>query len=414
MKTIGKTLVVLMFVSAGVAAYRSHWDRPVVPMVSRALAVKGDVVQVVTAMGTLSPVRSVAVGSQASGVVRRLHVDYNDIVKKGELLAEIDPEKAKTQLESAQASLTQAQSSLESDTAVLENDTRSRDRLETLFQDQQATVEDREGAGANVKQDAARLEQDKEVIATAQSNIELAKVALAHCTITSPIDGVVVARDVDEGQTVNATVDAPTIYELASDLTTLQLAGAVDEADVAMVRAGLPVRFTVEAYPNATFRGTVREVRLNAVSVNNVVTYQTIIDVSNPDLRLRPGMTAHFTLEINRSNNVLRVPALALRFHPTAVALTVFPDTVLPTVSPVAVLASGGTGAVWRVDHNRLVRVPVKLGLTDGTWVEVTGGELNEGDEVVTAITLPVGDTRPGAGRGNPLTPAPRFGGRGF
>jgi len=402
-----------MFVSAGVAAFRSHWDRPVVPMVSRALAAKGDVVQVVTATGTLAPVRTVAVGSQVSGVVKKLHVDYNSIVRKGEVLAEIDPEKAKTALESAQASLTQAQSSLASDTAVFENDTRARDRLEMLFKDQQATLEDRQSAEVTVKQDAARMEQDKEVIANAQSNIDQAQVAVDHCTITSPIDGVVVARDVDEGQTVNATTDTPAIYELASDLTTLQMAGAVDEADVAMVKPGQSARFTVEAYPGRMFLGTVREVRLNAANVNNVVTYQTIVDVKNQDLRLRPGMTARFTLEVNRSDNVLRVPATALRFRPTDAALSVFPDTVLPSVSPVAVVASGGTGAVWRVEQNRLVRVPVKLGLTDGTWVEVTGGELKNGDEVITAVTMPVNsDMR--FGSGNPLTPAPRFGGRRF
>lgn len=413
MKTIGKTLVVVMSISAGVAAFRSHWDRPVVPTVSRALVAKGDVVQVVTATGTLAPVRSVAVGSQVSGIVTQLRVDYNAVVKKGEVLAEIDSEKARTQLESAEASLSQAKSARDSDTAVLENDTRNRDRTETLFADHQATLEDKQNAEVSVEQDKARLEQDRELVATANSNIEQARVAVEHCTITSPIDGVVVARDVDQGQTVNASVTSPTIYELASDLTSLRLAAAIDEADVSAVRAGQTARFTVEAYPGRTFYGTVREVRLNASSVNNVVTYQTMLDVRNQDLRLRPGMTARITLEVNRANDVLRVPVVALRFRPAADAVQAFPDTVLPAVSRAATIAAGGTGAVWRVDQQRLVRVPVTLGLTDGTWVEVTAGDVKEGDSVITAITSPdAPGARGPAGARNPFAPRPRFRGR--
>jgi HlyD family secretion protein len=165
----------------------------------------------------------------------------------------------------------------------------------------------------------------------------------------------------------------------------------------------------VDAYPGATFRGVVDEVRLNAASVNNVVTYTTIIKVKNPDFRLIPGMTARFTLETGRANNVLRLPAMALRFRPNVDALIKFPDTVLPAAGAARVLADTSVGTVWRVDGRRLVRVPVTLGLTDGKWVQVTGGGLRDGDEVISSITQLQSPGRPGAASGNPFAPRPMF-----
>lgn len=390
MKALGKGLVAVVFTGAAVAAFRLHQDRPIVPMVSRVPVVQGDVVQVVSATGTLASARSVAVGSQVSGTVKHLLVDYNSIVKKGQVLAEIDPDKAQTQLEVAEAALAQVKSSLLSDQARGDNDAHELTRMEALVADKQETLEDRDAARLAVAEDGTRVRQDQAAITIAETNVEQAKIAIEHCTITSPIDGVVVARDVDEGQTVVATVVSPTIYELAADLGAMEIVGATDEADVAAVRKGQSARFTVDAYPGMTFNGVVREVRLNPTTVNNVVTYQTIIDFKNPDFRLLPGMTTHFVLEVGRSQDVLKVPVSALRFYPTASAKQAFPETAVPTVAPAApTVAPGLTARVWKVDGRRLVPVQVTLGRTDGTVVAVSAPDLKTSDEVITAIITP-------------------------
>lgn len=390
MNALGKTLVAVVITGSAVAAYRLREPKPVVPIVARATVAKGDIVQVVSATGTLAAARSVAVGSQVSGTVKKLLVDYNAVVKKGQVLAQIDPDRAQTQLEVAEASEQQAKSALVQDEAKRDNDARLLTRMEALVADAQETIEDRDEAKLVVQEDGTRIKQDQAAIAITETSVEQAKIAIEHCTITSPIDGVVVARDVDEGQTLVATVTSPTIYELASDLTDMQLVGATDEADVSGVQKGQLARFTVDAYPGQTFPGVVREVRLNPTTVNNVVTYQTIIDVRNPNLQLMPGMTAHFLLETGRSHDVLKVPVSALRFYPTQSALPVFPDTTLPTpVATPPTIAVGAAGRVWKVDGRRLVAVKVTLGRTDGSFVEVSGADLHETDEVITAIITP-------------------------
>lgn len=390
MRGLGRAMVAVVVVGAAWAAWHARAERPIMPTVAQAPVTVGDVVQVVSATGTLAPARSVAVGAQVSGVVTHLLVDYNAVVKAGEVLAEIDPEKARTQLELAEAGRTQAASALEVDAVRRESDERSLERISALLEDEQETLDDRDTAQLAVQVDDARLKQDQTAIANADAAIEQARIALQHCTIASPISGVVVARDVDEGQTLNATVVSPTIYELASDLTTLQLVAATDEADVAKVTKGEIAHFTVDAQPGVTFTGVVRELRLNPTTINNVVTYQTIIDVRNPDLRLRPGMTAHIVIDAGRASNVLRVPVSALRFFPTGSAAIAFPGTVLPTRPPTApVIAKGATAQLWKVDGARLVPVTITLGVSDGTLVEVTAGDLRASDTVITSIITP-------------------------
>jgi HlyD family secretion protein len=277
--------------------------------------------------------------------------------------------------------------------------------------------------------------QDQGAVVVAQSSVQNAKVNLGYCTITSPVDGVVIERDVDEGQTVASRAAAPTLFILGTDLTALQLIGEVDEADVAKVLPGQDVQFRVDAYP-ATFHGTVQSVRLNAVSTSNVVTYQVVISAPNPDLRLKPSMTANIHLETARATDVLRVSNLATRFHPTSEMFAAYHEPMPPPISmaaanlcagvacappagqsaakPINYDAAPGTtidteftpppptklaGQVWVLDHDQLRRVPVELGVSDGTWTQIVSGDLHEGEEVLTAITLPGAS----AGANNPL-----------
>ena len=412
------------------------------PPIYVAPVTRGDVALTVQATGVLQASRTVSVGTQVSGVVRKLYVDYNSIVRKGQLIAEIDPALSEAALQSAQAALDRANIQLQAAQQTLAIDTESRDREERLFGHSLATEQDRETADLQVQSDEAAVDQDKAAIIVAQAGVDQAKVTLGYCTIRSPIDGVVVTRNADEGQTVASGFAVPSLFVIATDIEKLQLSARVDEADIGKLHPGQDVSFTVDAYPKLTFHGTMTQVRLSATSTNNVVTYQAIVSVRNPDLKLLPSMTAKLVIDVGRATNVVLVPNTALRFRPNPDIFAALgqtpvqvpsllnaklpPSTVPPLPLPAGAAAAdadhgdidtkyGATphpraaGDVWVLDHGRLRLVPVIVGITDGTWSELIRGNLTPGDELVTTVALP---QKPAQVR-SPFAPQrgyPRFG----
>ena len=390
----------MLAVTVGFGAYYSTRAEPA-PSLTTAAVTRGDIVNVVSATGTLQAVTTVQVGSQVSGTVESLHADFNAMVKKGQLLARLDASTYRTALEQAQASLQSAEAEVERlRVAKLAADA-ALARARELTAKQLLPAADLQSAETESKTAAAQLAGAEARVAQARSGVRTAQVNLSKTVITSPIDGVVIARNVDVGQTVAASLSAPTLFIIAADLSAMQLNASVDESDLGQVRAGQEVTFTVDAYPTDTFAGTVSQVRLNPTTVQNVVTYAAIVDASNAALKLKPGMTATLTIEVARRENVLRVPTAALRFKPSADLLARL-DSAPPQ-------QKGPT--LWVPSGKGIAPVAVKTGAADASYTEIDGGPLVEGATVVTRASTSdtAADTRPAAGNaGNPLLPTGR------
>jgi HlyD family secretion protein len=317
MKKLLPILIILIAVGAGGAVfYAKRGDKE--PTVNTLPISRGTIIDGVRATGALQAVTTVTVGTQVSGIVQDLPTDFNDIVKKGQVIARLDPSILETQVETARANLTNAEANLERQKVTLDDARMKLKRAEELNQRQLTTRVDLENAQLAVKTAEAQLKSTESSIVQASAAVNKAKVDLDHTIITAPINGIVIKRSVDKGQTVNAGMSAPELFIIAADLTKMQVNANIDETDVGRMRPGQIVTFTVDAYPTDTFHGSVKQVRLNPTTVQNVVTYSTVIDVPNPELKLKPGMTASVTIEIARRENALRVPAAAVRFRPTA------------------------------------------------------------------------------------------------
>jgi len=475
---------------------------------------RGNLRNTVTATGTLQAVTTVQVGSQASGTISALYVDYNSLVKKGQVVAQLDPAVAKAQVDQARANLQQAQAGLQQARAAITNsragvsDAQARaqaanstaqnnqagvsaaqanlavlkaqqddaasllrqqeslvrsgviaqrdlDVAKTAYQtakakyDQgvaqlnQAQLSQQMSASSGIAQSQAQVQQSQAGVQQSQAQaqaaeaqvqqavaaLQLAEVNLAHTTITSPIDGVVVSRDVNVGQTVAASLSAPTLFTIANDLTKMQVIANIDQADIGLVENAKSVKFTVDAFPGKDFDGKIEQMRLNPQNVQNVVTYNVVIDVDNPEQKLKPGMTANLTVTIDERNNVLKVPNAALRFTPQNVnrertgnqngnwqgrrqnnsggndATARSADTQFAPAS--APVLAGQTRIVWVMGQDgNPQRRRIKVGLSDGTATEVVEGNLVEGEMVIT------GQTVSGASKTNSnQTSAPGFGG---
>jgi HlyD family secretion protein len=316
MKKLIWIVILLVIVGAGAAyLYANRGDKE--PQVTTAKVTRGDLVDAVGATGTLQAVTTVTVGTQVSGIIQDLYVDFNSIVKKGQLLARLDPALLETALETSKANLVNAEANRDRQKVALADAQQKLKRAKELSDRQLITQQDLETAETNAKSADAQLKSTESQIVQAQAAVDKAKVDLDHTVITAPIDGIIIKRSVDRGQTVAASMQAPELFIIAADLTKMQVNANIDESDVGRMRPGENVSFRVDAYPTDTFHGTVKQVRLNPTTVQNVVTYSTVIDVPNPDLRLKPGMTANVNIEIARRSNVLRVPNAALRFRPT-------------------------------------------------------------------------------------------------
>jgi HlyD family secretion protein len=315
-----KLLYVVIAVAAlggGGYAYYKYTQKPQAPTINTARVTRGDVVEAVAATGTLQAVTTVQVGTQVSGTIRELNADFNSLVRKGQVLARLDPSLFQTQIEQARANLIRAQADLERLRVGLDDAKTKLNRARELSEKKLIAQTELEAADVAVRSAEAQLRSQEAGVTQSQASLQQNQVNLAHTVIESPIDGLVISRNVDVGQTVAASMSAPTLFVLAADLTKMQVLASLDESDVGRIRPGQMVRFRVDAFPTDEFNGNVTQVRLQPTTVQNVVTYQTVIDVPNPGLKLKPGMTANVSIEIARKQNVVRIPNTALRFRPT-------------------------------------------------------------------------------------------------
>uniref|UniRef100_UPI0025D2C039 efflux RND transporter periplasmic adaptor subunit n=1 Tax=Prevotella sp. TaxID=59823 RepID=UPI0025D2C039 len=339
----------------------------------------------VTATGTIEAVTSVTVGTQVSGIVNKLYVDYNSQVKKGQVIAELDKTNLLSELNTAKANLASAQSSLNYQAANME-------RYRTLYKKGLVSADEYENALLTYR-------QAKEQVASSKENVQRAQTNLGYATITSPIDGTVISKSVEEGQTVAASFNTPELFTIAKDLTNMQVVANVDEADIGNVKEGDRVTFTVDAYPDDTFEGTVKQVRLEATTTNNVVTYEVVISAPNADLKLKPGLTANVTIYTQERSGVLAVANKALRFTPTK-------ETVGKDMK---IVDCKGKNKVWTLNGNTLTAHPVTIGQSDGINTEITKG-LKQGDKIVTEIVVnvPEEEDAPQQSQGLISGPGPR------
>ena len=339
----------------------------------------------ITATGTIEPVTSVTVGTQVSGIVSKLFVDYNSVVKKGQVIAELDKINLMSQLNTAKTQLATAQSQLNYQTANYK-------RYKTLFEKGLVAADDFDNAKLSYT-------QAKEQVASAKEEVQRAQTNLGYATITSPIDGVVLSKSVEEGQTVAASFSTPELFTIAQDLTNMQVVADVDEADIGDVKEGERVTFTVDAYPDDTFEGEVKQVRQEATTTNNVVTYEVVISAPNADLKLKPGLTANVTIYTAERKGVLSVPSKALRFTPQK-----------ETVGKMKIVdAANAKNKVWTIEGNSIVAHKVNIGMTDGTNTQIVGG-IAEGTKVVTGLNVMGGEEEKpmeAQGESSPFAPGP-------
>lgn len=458
---------------------------------------RGTIRNIVNATGTLQAVTTVQVGSQVSGTISALYADFNSVVRKGQVIAQLDPSLLQAQVASARANLEQARASLADAQArvqVAESAVKTqragvsgatanltalkaqRDDAQALLQRQeslaasglvtqrdlesartnfmaadarynqaaaqldQARVGEESAASAGLAQARAQVQQAKAQVQQAQAALQLAEVNLKHTTISSPIDGIVVSRDVNVGQTVAASLSAPTLFTIANDLTQMQVIANIDQADIGAINSSNRISFTVDAFTGQKFDGTIRQIRLNPQTVQNVVTYNVVIDVKNPDLKLKPGMTANLTFTVSEKDDVLKVPNAALRFVPQGMTQEQIREMLRSARSQAGeqknqTADAGANRRGARADsagvpglpeaQRRIVWVPgpdnkpqprrIRIGITDGTATEIVEGELKEGDLVITGQSGNVQSQQSGSQRPPGFGNAPRIpgGGRG-
>jgi HlyD family secretion protein len=387
---------------------------------------RGRIVARVTATGILSALVTVQVGSQVSGSIQKLYADFNSPVKKGQIIAKIDPRLFQAALENARASYAQAKATLMKDQVQARFTERQSKRQGALVKDKLIAAADFDTAESAAGTSAAQVEADKANVQQARAILHQAEVNMALTNIVSPTDGVVISRNVDVGQTVAASLSAPIIFVIAEDLRKMQVDTSVAEADVGKLTAGMDATFVVDAYPGERFKGKVRQIRNAAQTVQNVVTYDAVIDVDNSELKLRPGMTANVNFVFANRDNVVRVPNAALRFRasPELLAALNIDTKKAKESEPGAQARTGGAGrpaasgdnvpdrkTVWVLGGGVPRSTSIKTGTTDGTKTEVVEGALAEGDQVITDATL-TGGAKPAAGL-LPGAPAPPRGGGG-
>lgn len=358
------SIAVIVIVVIAVAAWALSGGKKEEEINFKEEAVKTETLQnSVTATGTIEAVTSVTVGTQVSGIVNKLYVDYNSQVKKGQVIAELDKTNLLSELNTAKANLASATSNLSYQAANM-------NRYQTLYKKGLVSADEYENALLTYR-------QAKEQVASSKENVQKAQTNLGYATITSPIDGTVISKSVEEGQTVAASFNTPELFTIAKDLTNMQVVANVDEADIGGVKEGDRVTFTVDAYPDDTFEGTVKQVRLEATTTNNVVTYEVVISAPNADLKLKPGLTANVTIYTQERSGVLAVANKALRFTPTK-------ETVGKDMK---IVDCKGKNKVWTLSDKTLTAHPVTIGQTDGVHTEIIKG-IRKGQKIVTEIIV--------------------------
>jgi len=348
----------------------------------------GDITAAVTASGKLNAVSVVEVGTQVSGTIQEIYVDYNSPVEEGQLIARLDPSVLRTQLVEARASLEVATAGVGSASASLVDSERKLKRNQELYARKLISRSELEDSETNVLLKRAQLQEAKARVSQARAFSERAQTNLDYTQITSPVDGVVVSRQVNVGQTVAASFQTPTLFSIARDLKKMQIDTSVDEADIGRVLEGQDVDFHVDAFPEERFSGQVVQVRIAPSTTDNVVTYTVVIHVDNSDLKLKPGMTANVSIKTDSRSGVLRLPAAALRFRPSQDLLKAMgiSEDVRPSGRPLAGGDSLNSGNVWLVKDKKLIRrIFVTTGISDGSWMELMSGDVTSGDELAVA-----------------------------
>ena len=378
---------VLVFLAGALATWFWWGSGTPAPQYKTTILDRGLIKATVTATGTVNPVISVQVGSQVSGKIKALYADYNSVVTQGQVIAQVDPASYQAKVSQARASLRNAKGALLKTETALAQRKLELERMEALHPQQFVSQADLDLARSNYRDADAQGEVARAQVDQATAALETAELDLGYTTITSPVNGIVVSRNVDIGQTVAASLQAPTLFVIAQDLTRMQVNANVSESDIGGVTEGKPAEFTVDAFPREPFVGTVVQVRNAPISIQNVVTYDVIINVDNHDLKLRPGMTANVSIVTAQRDNVLRIPAAALRFK-------------MPGSQ-----AERKRSEVWVLEKEGPPRnVSIKPGIADTKYVEVLEGDVREGDRLVidieTADSLPQKELPPGFGVG--------------
>ncbi|MGZ3438333.1 MAG: efflux RND transporter periplasmic adaptor subunit [Polyangia bacterium] len=419
----------VIVLAAGAALYFFlHNRKPAAVHYETAKVTRGNITARVTATGTLSALVTVQVGSQVSGRISQINVDFNSPVKKGQVVARIDPQMFAAAMENAKANVAAAEGQLAQSKANAKNAELQRERSRKLREQNLVAQADLDTAEATADAAAANVKMQEGQLAQARAQMHQAQVNLDYTTIISPTDGTVISRAVDVGQTVAASLQAPTLFTIAQDLTKMQVDTSVAEADVGKLKPAMAATFTVDAYPSERFRGTVRQIRNAPTTVQNVVTYDAVIDVDNTELKLKPGMTANVTFVYAEKKDVLKVANAALRFKPPAdlLAPTTPSGGAAAATRPPGAQPSGATSApgaptrhggrpsnvpsdqrqVWVLRGERPSPVTIKTGVSDGSVSEIVEGDLKEGEEVVTDLAAGAKNTAA------PTQGGPRF--RGF
>lgn len=421
MKRLFLFTLCLAVLGAGGWWYSSQQTVIAAPEIVHAPVSRGSIVETVQATGTIEPIRRVNVGSQVSGVVTRLYADFNSVVSRGQLLAEIDPAPYELQVQIQEAIIARQVNDITSQEQQLEDLRRQLDRARQMFDRGLQNRVQLEAVELNVRNREAQVSSAKNQLVQSRANLAAAELNLSYTKILAPIDGIVLNRRVDVGQAVQASMTTPSFFMLSTPLEILKLTAQVDEADIGRVRPGMTVQFKVNTFGAEVFSGVVEAVRLNAIRANEVVTYPVWIHVPNEDMRLRPGMTASVFIHVSEAKEVVRVPNEALRFRPTPAVYaalgagevdspperaadrketrnldapsdivvdseaTSIDELFLPLPRP----DSRATVWTWRAESRELVSRPVRVGVSDGAVTELLEGDLQPGDQVVTGVILP-------------------------
>jgi HlyD family secretion protein len=364
-----------IFLVVAVVGIIYYFKRTPAPVYKTAKVEKGAIISSVTATGTLNAVVTVQVGTQVSGTIQKLFVDYNSVVKKGQTIAQIDPAIFNAQVLQSKGNYKNARANLVKAKADVVDAKRTLERNRQLLHDGVVSQSDFDSADTKYQEARAAVIAAEGSVSQTLGSYRQSLTNLCYSTIKSPVNGIVVSRNVDVGQTVAASFQTPTLFTIAQDLTKMQIDTSVDEADIGTVKVGQPAVFTVDAYPETKFSGVVAQVRNAPIITQNVVTYDVVITVDNKDLKLKPGMTANVNIEVMKKGNVLKIPSAALRFKPEAGAAPTARSRVVGR-------------QVFVLKEGRPVRVPVKTGATDDSYVEVVEGALHQGEDVIVGQSV--------------------------
>ena len=368
-------ILVVAMVAGGVYWFGFKKEKPV--RYKTGTVQRGDLTALVVANGTVNPVTIVQVGSQISGTILKLFADFNSVVTKGQVIAQIDPALLQAKVDQTQADLRNAQAVLEREKVTAQDNARTLKRYQSLLAQELISQMDVDVAQTKFDQSLATIKGAQAQVEQAKANLASALTNLHYATIRSPVNGIVISRNVDVGQTVAASLQAPTLFTIAQDLKEMEIHTSVDEADIGRIKLDQPALFTVDAFPGESFKAEVGQIRNAATTVQNVVTYDVVLEVKNPLLKLKPGMTANVSIITEEKSDVLKVPNAALRFRPPVKEAPEKPEAKKAAKGP----------RVYRVGpKNQLIPVPVRAGISDGQYTEIAWGKLQEDDQVVVDI----------------------------